>query len=90
MMKTADLRTKSADELKQELLVLRKEQLNTRFQKKNGQLENTARIRVARRGIAKIKTLLNEMKSGKTVVAKSIKKVVKATTAAKKKKESKE
>lgn len=63
-MKTADLRAKSADELKAQLMELRKEQLNFRFQKKTGAIENTARIRTVRRGIAKVKTLLGEIKSG--------------------------
>ena len=63
-MKTADLRSKSPDELKQELLDLRKEQFNFRFQKSTGKIENTGRIRTVRRDIAKIKTLLNEVKSG--------------------------
>ena len=69
-MKTADLRAKSPDELQHSLLDLRKEQFNFRFQKSTGKIENTSRIRVVRRDIAKIKTLLNELKSGKKVVAK--------------------
>ena len=67
-MKTADLRAKSADELQQSLLDLRKEQFNFRFQKTTGKIENTSRIRAVRRDIAKIKTLLNELKSGKKPV----------------------
>ncbi len=82
-MKTAELRTKTPDQLKEELLNLRKEQFNFRFQKSTGKIENTARIRVVRRGIAKIKTLLNEMKSGKKAPA--AKKAPKAKAAAKKK-----
>ncbi len=57
-MKAADLKTKSPDELRESLLALRKEQFNLRFQKASGQLENTARVRLVRRGIARIKTLL--------------------------------
>jgi large subunit ribosomal protein L29 len=57
-MKTADLKSKSPDELRESLLALRKEQFNLRFQKASGQLENTARVRLVRRGIARIKTLL--------------------------------
>jgi len=57
-MKAADLKSKSHDELKESLLALRKEQFNLRFQKASGQLENTARVRQVRRGIARIKTLL--------------------------------
>jgi large subunit ribosomal protein L29 len=57
-MKAADLRAKSPDELKTELLGLRKEQFNLRFQRASGQLENTARVRQIRRDIARIKTVL--------------------------------
>lgn len=91
-MKTSELRTKSEDELRKELMDLRKERFNFRFQKSTGQLENTGRVRVVRRDIAKIKTLLNEQKQGKTVAAKPAKKAKaeKAATPAKKKKEIKE
>ncbi|MCH8197390.1 MAG: 50S ribosomal protein L29 [Proteobacteria bacterium] len=57
-MKVADLKTKSGDELKTELLELKKEALNLRFQKASGQLENTARVREVRRDIARILTVL--------------------------------
>ncbi|MEM9880874.1 MAG: 50S ribosomal protein L29 [Pseudomonadota bacterium] len=56
-MKAADLRAKSADELNDELVKLKKEQFNLRFQAASGQLENTARVREVRRDIARIKTL---------------------------------
>ena len=59
-MKAADLKTKSHDELKDELLSLRKEAFNLRFQQASGQLENTAQVRRARRDIARVKTLLYE------------------------------
>lgn len=59
-MKTADLRTKSKDELRQELVDLKKEQMNLRFQAAAGQLENTARVRDIRRSIARINTILAE------------------------------
>jgi len=59
-MKAADLRTKTVDELKDQLVDLKKEALNLRFQRASGQLEATARIRAVRRDIARIKTLLNE------------------------------
>ena len=57
-MKASDLQTKTPDELKESLMDLRKEQFNLRFQAASGQLENTARVRQVRRGIARIKTLL--------------------------------
>ena len=58
-MKAWDLRGKTPDELKESLMNLRKEQFNLRFQAASGQLENTARVRQVRRGIARIKTLLH-------------------------------
>jgi len=58
-MDAADLNTKSADELKQLLGDLKKEQFNLRFQRASGQLENTARVRVVRRDIARIKTVMH-------------------------------
>ncbi len=61
-MKAEDLRTKSLDELGDSLLSLRKELLNLRFQRASGQLEGTARVRQARRDIARIKTVLSAKK----------------------------
>ena len=63
MSKIADLRQKSDDELKDQLIDWRKEQFNLRFQAASGQLENTARVRELRRDIARIKTLLGERKA---------------------------
>jgi large subunit ribosomal protein L29 len=59
-MKASELRTKTPDELKTELLALKKEAFNLRFQQASGQLENTARVTKVRRDIARIQTLLNE------------------------------
>jgi large subunit ribosomal protein L29 len=56
MLKTEDLRAMSPDQLDDELIKLKKEQFNLRFQKATGQLANTARVRVVRRDIARIKT----------------------------------
>ncbi|MCE2510650.1 MAG: 50S ribosomal protein L29 [Alphaproteobacteria bacterium] len=58
-MKAEDLRAKSPDELEENLLALRKEIFNLRFQRTSGQLESTARLRLVRRDIARIKTILN-------------------------------
>ena len=58
-MKAADLRTKTLDELMDELRDLKKESLNLRFLKASGQLEATARIRTVRRDIARIRTVLS-------------------------------
>ncbi len=57
-MKIADLRAKTQDELKDQLIQLKKEQFNLRFQRAGGQLESTGRIRLVRREVAQIKTLL--------------------------------
>jgi large subunit ribosomal protein L29 len=57
-----EFRTKSTDELGDELTRLKKEQFNLRFQRANGQLEKTNRIRVVRRDIARIQTVMNEQR----------------------------
>ena len=59
-MKATDARAKTDDELTGELDVLGQEIFNLRFQRANGQLENTARVRQVRRDIARIKTVLGE------------------------------
>jgi len=61
-MKIADARTKTADQLNEELSTLEKEQFNLRFQRATGQLENTSRVRQVRRDIARIKTVLGEQR----------------------------
>ncbi|MGA7655178.1 MAG: 50S ribosomal protein L29 [Methylocella sp.] len=53
----SDLKVMSKDQLEHEFLNLKKEQFNLRFQRATGQLENTARVRVVRRDIARIKSL---------------------------------
>ena len=53
----SDLKAMSPDQLQDELLNLKKEQFNLRFQRATGQLENTARVREVRRDIARVKTL---------------------------------
>ena len=60
--KADDFRAKSADELSTQLANLKKEQFNLRFQRANGQAENTGRIRVLRRDIARIQTVLTEQR----------------------------
>jgi large subunit ribosomal protein L29 len=59
-MKAGDVRAMTADQMKDELLKLKKEQFNLRFQKATGQLENNARIRQVRRDISRIKTIANQ------------------------------
>jgi large subunit ribosomal protein L29 len=56
----ADVRAKTPDELKDQLLDLKKEQFNLRFQRATQQLESTGRVRTVRREIARIKTILTE------------------------------
>ena len=56
-MKIADVKALSKDQVKGEILKLKKEQFNLRFQKATGQVENTARIRQIRRDIARLKTV---------------------------------
>ncbi len=58
-----DLRSKSIDEIVKIILDLRKSQFNSRFQKSQGALENTAPIKVARRNVARAKTILNEKRA---------------------------
>ena len=59
-MDATDLRAKTDRQLQEQLSDLQKERFNLRFQAANGQLENTARVRVVRRDIARVKTVLRE------------------------------
>ena len=61
-MNFTDLKQKTEDELKTELVKLKKEQFNLRFQKSSGQLENSSKILAVRRDIARIYTALSEQK----------------------------
>ena len=63
LSKAADVRARTQDELAADVLNLRKEQFNLRFQRATGQLEGTGRIRQVRREIARVKTILAEKKS---------------------------
>ena len=56
-MKADDARAMTPDQLSDELMKLKKEQFNLRFQRATGQLENTGRVRIVRRDIARIKTI---------------------------------
>ncbi|MDW6023782.1 50S ribosomal protein L29 [Mesorhizobium sp. BAC0120] len=64
-MKAEDIRTKTPDQLADELAALKKEQFNLRFQKATGQLEKTARVRQVRRDIARIKTITAQKAAAK-------------------------
>jgi len=63
-MEAGELRTKTLDQLDDELVKLKKEQFNLRFQQASGQLENVARIRQVRRDIARIKTVARQKQLG--------------------------
>ncbi len=58
-MKQSELKDKNVDQLREDLSSLKKEAFNLRFQKASGQLENTARVRVVRRSIARVLTILS-------------------------------
>ncbi len=59
----SDLRALSEDQLNDELLKLKKEQFNLRFQRATGQLENSSRVRVVRRDVARVKTIAAQARS---------------------------
>ena len=59
-MKAEEVRGLTADQLKDKLADLKKEQFNLRFQRASGQLENTARVRQVRRDIARLSTIASE------------------------------
>jgi len=63
-MKAADARAMTLDQLDDEVLKLKKEQFNLRFQRATGQLENTSRVRVIRRDIARMKTIAAQKRAG--------------------------
>ena len=65
MTKVSEFRDRSVDQLNDELIKLKKEQFNLRFQRASGQLENTARFRVVRHDIARIMTVLVQRETGK-------------------------
>ena len=56
-MKSSDARAMTVDQIDDEVLKLKKEQFNLRFQRATGQLENTGRVREVRRDIARVKTI---------------------------------
>jgi large subunit ribosomal protein L29 len=63
-MKASDARVMTIDQLNDEVLKLKKEQFNLRFQRATGQLENTSRVRVVRRDIARMKTVARQKRAG--------------------------
>ncbi len=65
-LKVEDVRRMSDDEMDAEVLKLKKERFNLRFQRATGQLENTARIREARRDIARVKTIARQKRAAQS------------------------
>ncbi len=63
-MKASEMRDKTLDQLDDELVKMKKEQFNLRFQKASGQLENVARVRQVRRDIARVKTVARQKSLG--------------------------
>ena len=63
-MKAAEIRDMTLDQLDDQLVNLKKEQFNLRFQAASGQLENVARVRQVRRNIARIKTIARQKQAG--------------------------
>jgi len=62
-MKATDARVMTVDQIDDEVLKLKKEQFNLRFQRATGQLENTARVREVRRDIARLKTIARQKRA---------------------------
>jgi large subunit ribosomal protein L29 len=65
-LKVEDIKRMSDDEMDAEVLKLKKERFNLRFQRATGQLENTSRIREARRDIARLKTIARQKRAAQT------------------------
>ena len=63
-MKAADIKPMTIDQIDDEVLKLKKEQFNLRFQRATGQLENTSRVREVRRDIARLKTVARSKRPG--------------------------
>jgi len=59
----SDLKVMTVDQLDDEALKLKKEQFNLRFQRASGQLQDTSRVRVVRRDIARVKTLASQKRT---------------------------
>jgi large subunit ribosomal protein L29 len=64
-MKATDIKTMTVDQIDDEVLKLKKEQFNLRFQRATGQLENTSRVREVRRDIARLKTVARRKRAPK-------------------------
>jgi len=76
-MKASDARAMTVDQLDDEVLKLKKEQFNLRFQRATGQLENTSRVRVVRRDIARMMTIARQKRTGDEPAVKPVEPKVK-------------
>ena len=79
--KAKDLKAKTPDELQKDLIDLKKQQFNLRFQKSQGQLANTAQIRLVRRQVARIKTIMGLKNAAETKAEAALKKAKKTAKA---------
>src|SRR5450432_1776063 len=70
-MKASDARAMSIDQIDDEVLKLKKEKFNLRFQRATGQLENTSRVREVRRDIARLKTIARQKRAGDSAASKA-------------------
>jgi len=68
-MKASDARAMTVDQIDDEVLKLKKEQFNLRFQRATGQLENTARVRLVRRDVARLLTIARQKRAGEPMPA---------------------
>ena len=68
-MKTSDARALTIDQIDDEVLKLKKEQFNLRFQRATGQLENTSRVRLVRRDVARLMTIARQKRAGEPMPA---------------------
>ncbi|MFK7941215.1 MAG: 50S ribosomal protein L29 [Roseovarius sp.] len=68
-MNATELRDKTPDQLREDLVNLKKEQFNLRFQAATGALENPSRMKIVRRDVARVMTILNEKAAGEKAAA---------------------
>jgi len=68
-MKASDARAMTVDQIDDEVLKLKKEQFNLRFQRATGQLENTSRVRLVRRDVARLMTIARQKRAGEPMPA---------------------
>ncbi len=68
-MKASDVRAMTVDQIDDEVLKLKKEQFNLRFQRATGQLENTSRVRLVRRDVARLMTIARQKRAGEPMPA---------------------